>query len=304
MTPTAFRAWTALVWFSIRRQGRVRELVVVALILLALSAVLVGLVALLNGWSRANAVPRPGALPFGQQTVALWSASLALPHPAGGALADAALWSGYASMHQSAFGRFSKSFVWTVVFAFLLPIWSLSFATSALGNERENRSLIWLTTRPLPRWAIYLAKYLGILPWVLALNVGGYALLCWLAGPAGPAAFAAYWPAIVAGTLAYTALFHLLGTVVRRPAVIGLVYAFFFEGLINTLPGSLRRMSLLYYIRSIANDAAEPYGVVLVLPPNPIGTALVGWIVLLSVTVALLLLGMWAFSNSEYADEA
>ena len=32
-------------------------------------------------------------------------------------------------------------------FSFLVPIWSLSFATEALGGERESGSMIWLLTR-------------------------------------------------------------------------------------------------------------------------------------------------------------
>jgi hypothetical protein len=40
-----------------------------------------------------------------------------------------------------------------VFLSFLLPLFSLSFATEALGSERESRSLVWLLSRPLPRGA-------------------------------------------------------------------------------------------------------------------------------------------------------
>ena len=75
--------------------------------------------------------------------------------------------------------------------SFLLPLWSLSFGTEALGGERESNSLLWLLTRPLPRPAIYLAKFVALLPWTLALNLGGFALLVRGGGPAGAAGVAA-----------------------------------------------------------------------------------------------------------------
>src|SRR5262249_45344642 len=51
---------------------------------------------------------------------------------------------------RSGFFVFSNGFVFTLFLSFLLPIWSLSFATEALGGDREGRNLIWLLMRPLP----------------------------------------------------------------------------------------------------------------------------------------------------------
>ena len=34
-----------------------------------------------------------------------------------------------------------------------------------MGAEREGSSLVWLLTRPLSRPAIYLAKFVALLPW-------------------------------------------------------------------------------------------------------------------------------------------
>ena len=79
----------------------------------------------------------------------------------------------------------SRWIVYSVFLSFLLPIWSLSFATEALGGEREARSLVWLLSRPLSRPAIYLAKFVALLPWSLGLNLGGFALLCLAAGQPG-----------------------------------------------------------------------------------------------------------------------
>ena len=83
---------------------------------------------------------------------------------------------------QIGFVRFSWQIVFSMFTTFLLPLWSLSFATEALGREREQQNLLWLLTRPLPRPAIYLAKFVALLPWCLLLNLGGFTLLCLVAG--------------------------------------------------------------------------------------------------------------------------
>src|SRR5207249_3212008 len=132
-------------------------------------------------------------------------------------------------LERSGFFIFSNWIVFGVFMSFLLPVWSLSFATEALGGERESRTLVWLLTRPLPRSSIYLAKFVALLPWSLGLNVGGFALLCAVAGPPGHLAFQLYWPAVLGGTVAFCALFHLMGACFRRAAVVALVYSFFLE---------------------------------------------------------------------------
>src|SRR5438105_14191153 len=100
-------------------------------------------------------------------------------------------------LKSSGFFVFSNWVVFSVFTTFLLPLWSLSFATEGLGREREARNLIWVLTRPLSRPAIYLAKYVAILPWCLALNLGGFWLICLAGGDPGRLAFALYWPAVL-----------------------------------------------------------------------------------------------------------
>src|SRR6185369_7923037 len=120
--------------------------------------------------------------------------------------------------HASGFFVFSNWIVFFVFCNFLLPLWSLSFATEGLGREREAHNILWVLTRPLSRPAIYLAKLLALLPWCLALTLGGFALICIAGGEPGLMALRVYWPAVLCGTCAFASLFHLLGACVPRPA--------------------------------------------------------------------------------------
>jgi len=188
-----------------------------------------------------------------------------------------------------------------MILNFLLPLWSLSFATESIGGDRENRNLIWLLTRPLPRWSIYLAKFVAVLPWTLGLNVGGVGLLCLAGGEPGRQTFAVCWPAIVSGTLAFTSLFLLIGTYFRRPAVVSIVYSFFLEIILGNMPGYFKRASIGFYMRCMIYETVKPKGILpydMFLPVE--GTTAL--LVLLVATAALLALGMVVFSRTEYHE--
>lgn len=209
-----------------------------------------------------------------------------------------------ASVERSGVNRFTRS-IFILFVGFLLPVWCLSFATEALGGELEAKSLVWLLTRPLPRWSIFLAKYVALLPWALSFTIGGFKLLCMAAGPPGQEAFGLLWPAILGGTLAFTSLFHLFSAATRRPTVVGLVYCFFLETILGDMPGLMKRISVSYYVRCVIFDAAAGYGIQPDKPSvyMPVSGS-TAWLVLMSVTVGSLLLGMWFFSRSEYRDDA
>jgi ABC-type transport system involved in multi-copper enzyme maturation permease subunit len=203
----------------------------------------------------------------------------------------------------SAFQVFSYSFVFSVFLTFLLPLWSLSFSTEALGGDRENQSLIWLLSRPLPRPAIYLAKFVALLPWTLGLNVGGFAILCLAAGRAGRLAFVQYWPAILLSTFTFSALFLLMGAVFRRPAILAIVYSFCLEVVLGNMPGYMKRISVGFYARSMMYERANEFGI---QPDKPgVFLPVEGFLaagVLLGATAVLVGLGMWIFSRKQYHE--
>lgn len=312
-----FRAFLYLILLSWQRQARAHLLVWIALGLLACSAMLV----LVNTWnSRWNlsyrrapdaaqktgtdAVPASAPSTHGDQVRALELASQ-LPMDFATAATHHAALAGYRAMvfDASGFFVFSNQIVFSLFATFLLPLWTLTFATEGIGREREAGNLLWVLTRPLPRPAVYLAKFLALLPWCLALNVGGFALLCHLAGWPGKLAFQIYWLAVLMGTLAFASLFHFLGSFFRRASVVAILYAFFLESLAGNLPGHLKRLSLSFYTRCLMFDSAHEYGIHPDRPQIflPVSGAFAFW-VLTGVTIVLLGAGMIIFSRKEYMD--
>jgi ABC-2 type transport system permease protein len=327
--PSPLRAWLALVALSIRRQARLRQMVWIAVGLLGL--VLANIIGGRFFAARTGATYQPQMLDAAATRARygeLWSLnSRQFPRRVGPSYGDISITMNVLGEavplrpESAAFGRmtaaafesvlqasrfvmFSRWVLFSLFLSFLLPLWSLSFATEALGGEREARSLVWLLTRPLPRWSIYLAKFVGLLPWVLGFNLGGFALICLAAGEPGRLAFRLFWPGVLVSSLAFAALFHLFGAAVRRPTVVALVYSFFLETILGDMPGLLKRVSVTFYARCLMFDAAGEYGLTPERPSvyQPVD-GVTAWTVLIVGTVCLLLVGMWWFSRTEYRDD-
>jgi ABC-type transport system involved in multi-copper enzyme maturation permease subunit len=282
-----------------------RQMVWIALGLVVLTVIFVAANSTFGHWSFTQRRIRPRSMTYHESLLVLSKpeVELARSEPAS-AIHWAIIGSVSAALDHSGFMVFARWVVFAIFQAFLLPLLTLSFATDAIGHERESRTLIWLFTRPMPRWAIYLAKLLAALPWCLGFNLAGFTAICLAAGPVGREALYLFWPAIGLGTVAFAALFHLIAAIFRRPAIVGLLYSFFFETLVSDLPGDLKRVSLSFYVRSLMFDATRPLNIVpdelTVYSPVSPWTA-VG--VLVGATVAITLIGMWVFARQEYRED-
>jgi len=315
--PSALRAWLALVWLSLQRQARARQMVWIALALLAFAVAFVAIQTEQRGWGMHDwhSPRRDGPLLSTWVAETQVVAGLVHTSPGAHALQHAVLGSVNVIISPglkddegkpfvaTGFMLFSQAVVFSLFLTFLLPVSSLAFATESIGGERESQSLIWLLSRPLSRPLIYLAKFVALLPWSLGLNLGGFALMCLVAGPPGRLALALYWPAIAWTTLAFSALFLLFGAYFRRAAVVAIVYSFCLEVVLGNMPGYLKRVSVGFYARCLMfqeladrNVQVDKPGVFL---PVDGTTALV---VLVGGTAALLVLGMVLFSRTQYHE--
>ncbi|MGH7575578.1 MAG: ABC transporter permease [Longimicrobiales bacterium] len=124
-------------------------------------------------------------------------------------------------------------------FALVIPTTTLILAGSALGEERRDRTLSFLVLRPISRLEIAAAKTIAAALVSTAFAVvGTLALsLTWLAVGGRFDVF----PSIVMGAalacVMYSAVFVLLGNVVARSTLVGLIYVLFFETvLVENLP--------------------------------------------------------------------
>jgi len=135
----------------------------------------------------------------------------------------------------------------------LVPVVALVFASSALGDLVDDRTLVYLWLRPVNRLvmagAAALAAFTVVLPAVAvplvvaaSLTGGGAALI-------GGTAVAA-----AVGVVGYVGMFTALGIRFRRALVWGLVYILLWEGFVANASRTASRLSLRAYTRSVMSE--------------------------------------------------
>ncbi len=106
--------------------------------------------------------------------------------------------------------------------------------------------------------------------------------------------------AIALTLVVYGAFFTLMGVLLRRPMIPGLLFLFVWE-LIANLPGYLPRFTLSAWVRSLIRHRPPEEGFAgLFAQVLPWDLSLV---VLVAATVAFLSLAFWIFSGREYVME-
>jgi ABC-type transport system involved in multi-copper enzyme maturation permease subunit len=196
---------------------------------------------------------------------------------------------------------------------FYIVILALFYGTSITAEETENRTLAYLITRPVPKPAIVLGKYAayGLLMFAMVAASMTPAYVLMNIGRLGDAgvirAFFIDLGVLGLGILAYTAFFSFLGAFLKRAIIVGLVFGFGWENVIQYFPGSTQRFSVVHYLKSLL-----PYrpvtggggrGVALLLfrlePTPPVAAALM----LAVIAGAFLALACWIFRTKEYLPE-
>jgi ABC-2 type transport system permease protein len=171
---------------------------------------------------------------------------------------------------------------------------ALIVGVSAIGDEREDGTILYLVATPLPRLGIVVAKILAAWTVCVALLVPSV-VVCGLLALTGDVTFALlFWPAlgVTLAALAYCAVGGWLSLQVRRPIVVGVIYILLWEGSIATYAASADRLSIAAYGRAMVAEQLPQSAAGVVSP----ATAAV---ILLVATVAGALLGARALTRTE-----
>ena len=190
----------------------------------------------------------------------------------------------------------------------VLPLAALFYATALIADEVEGKTLTYLVTRPLGRPAIFAGKFAAyvVTTLTLALPAGVLTFLIVLSARGTTGVGQAVSDlvrdlAVMALTLlVYGALFALLGVVLKRPVIPGLVFLYGWELLAN-LPGYLPRFTVTAWLRSLVHHRPAQEGLASlfeqVLPASQAVP------VLLVATVVFLFLAARIFAAREYVLE-
>ena len=201
--------------------------------------------------------------------------------------------------------------IWVLFLRFIVPVLGVFYGTSLIADEVEDKTLTYLFTRPIRRGAVLLGKYLAYLACTVFVVLPGVMIVYFLLVPFReiPASFVSLLTdlgLLAAGIAAYGALFALVGAILKRPLVVGLVFAFGWEQLAMLMPGYLRRVTVAYYLQALVPHAMPSEGGVTSLLQSVFSetpSAAVSIFALTSITVGSLWLAVRAVERREYILE-
>jgi ABC-2 type transport system permease protein len=141
-------------------------------------------------------------------------------------------------------------------FAVLVPVVALVFASASLGDGREDGTLVYLWLRPMDRWPVVVGAWLAAITLSLPLTVVPLGAAALLSG-GGAELLAATTLAALVGVIVYSALFVLLGLVVKNSIVWGLGYVLVWEGIVAAFGSFAAKLAIRGYTRSILTSMTD-----------------------------------------------
>ena len=173
----------------------------------------------------------------------------------------------------------------------LVPLASLWLGTSAIGDLVEDRLLVYLWLKPVPRWQLPAAAVLATVTIVIPSTAVPLAISAIVADAAGVAPWALLSTSLAA--LAYTGLFVAAGLWFRRAVWWSLAYVLLWENGVAHISTSAARVTVAGWAASILGAAPD------VSVPREAGPAAVALVVLPTIAVAGWLAATWQYRRAD-----
>ena len=150
--------------------------------------------------------------------------------------------------------------IWILYIRFIVPVLGVFYGTALIADEIDDKTITYLFTRPISRGAVLLGKYLAYLVCTTLLVLPSVMIVFFIVVPTGGGSIGQAFPSLLsdfamlgAGLMAYGAVFALVGTRLKRPLIVGLVFAFGWEPAVLMFPGYLKRATVMYYLQALVS---------------------------------------------------
>ncbi|MDW4908438.1 ABC transporter permease subunit [Streptomyces sp. ADMS] len=138
--------------------------------------------------------------------------------------------------------------------ATMVPIIGVIAGTGAIGPEIDDGSVVYLLSKPLKRPTIICTKLIVAIGVTMAFSAVPTFIAGLILNGNGQQVAVAYTVAALVASIAYAALFLLLGTVSRHAVVFGLVYALVWEALFGSLVPGARTLSVQQWALAVGHE--------------------------------------------------
>lgn len=156
--------------------------------------------------------------------------------------------------------------IWMFFVRFTVPVLSIFYGTALIADEVEDKTITFLFTRPIPRGAVLVGKYIAFVVSTL-LVVLPSVMLVWLLvvpirGSLGGSFIQLLQDLVIlaVGFAVYGAFFAFVGAKFKRPLMIALFFVFAWEQAALLFPGYMRRFTIAHYLQGLVPHAMPSDG--------------------------------------------
>ena len=139
--------------------------------------------------------------------------------------------------------------------ALLIPLATLILASPMIGNLVEDRLLVYLWLKPVPRWHLAFAAYAAVVTTLLPVVIVPVLVTSVITGFGSlviPATLAA-----ILGVLAYSGIYLFLGARFTAGLWLGLLYLVLWENVLSRFSNGMARLSLRSYLQTLLQRGTE-----------------------------------------------
>jgi ABC-type transport system involved in multi-copper enzyme maturation permease subunit len=201
--------------------------------------------------------------------------------------------------------------IWIFYLRFTVPVLGVFYGTSLMADEVEDRTITYLFTRPIPRGAVLLGKYLAYLACTVFVALPSVVLVYLLVVPIRGSLGGSFLDLLkdlgllAVGLAVYGALFAFVGAKFKRPLLVGLIFIFGWEQAALAFPGYLKRFTIAYYLQGLVPHAMPGNSIISlvqgIFQESPgLGSSLF-WLAV--IWAVFLTWGAWLVGRKEYVLE-
>lgn len=201
--------------------------------------------------------------------------------------------------------------VWIFYLRFTVPVLGVFYGTSLMADEVEDKTITYLFTRPIPRGAVLLGKYLAYLACTIFVVLPSVVLVYLLVVPIRGSLGGSFLDLVkdlallAIGLAAYGAVFAFVGAAFKRPLLVGLIFVFGWEQAALAFPGYLKRFTVAYYLQGLVPHAMPQDSMLSfvqgIFRESPTLFASLFWLVV--IWGGFLAWGAWTVARKEYVLE-
>ncbi len=187
----------------------------------------------------------------------------------------------------------------TILVYHIMALASAIYTTSIISQEVEQRTIVYLLTRPIPRPVLLLTRYLASV--LVVYGIGVFGAVCSAAGSHTWSLLPHDLVAMLVGAFAYGGLFLAISLLFNRSMIICLLYAFGWEISVPSMPGEMYRLSIYSYLQSIANHPDVEINAAIAGLASPKSMHLItAWICMIIAIVGLAAFSAYWFQTHEF----